>query len=101
MHHIDIYLDNCQILTKNQNSLGIGHKKLGISVEKGRGRIKKGENMQKLKSQNVDRLTRRSMDQDRSTDLLGFWVLKSLMHFTFYIVLLCFFRVSLIWAFRD
>ena len=36
MHHIEIYLDNCQILTKNQNSLVIRHKKLGISIEKGR-----------------------------------------------------------------
>ena len=75
MHHIDIYLDNCQILTKNQNSLGIGHKKLGISVEKGRGRIKKGENTQKLKSQNVDRADQ-AIDEsgsiDRFVGILGF-----------------------------
>ena len=37
MHYIDTYLDNGQILTKNQNSLGIGHKKLGISTQKDRG----------------------------------------------------------------
>ena len=37
MLHIDIYLYNGQFLTKNQNSLGIGHKKLGNSIEKGRG----------------------------------------------------------------
>ena len=47
MHHIDIYLDNGRISTKNQNSFGIGHKKLGISIENGKGRIKKRENMQK------------------------------------------------------
>ena len=37
MHHIDIYLDNGQISTKNQNSLSLGHKKLGISTEKWQG----------------------------------------------------------------
>ena len=41
MYHIDIFLDSGQFLTKNQNSLDIGHKKLGNSIEKGRGRIKK------------------------------------------------------------
>ena len=40
-----------KILTKNQNSLGIGHKKLGISTEKSRGRITRQENAQKVKSQ--------------------------------------------------
>ena len=39
--YIDIYLENGQFLTKNQNSLGIGHKKLGNSTEKGMERIKK------------------------------------------------------------
>ena len=29
MHYIGIYLDNGQISIKNQNSLGIGHKKIG------------------------------------------------------------------------
>ena len=29
MHHIDICLDNGEILAKNQNSLGIRHKKIG------------------------------------------------------------------------
>ena len=33
-----------KILTKNQNSLGIRHKKLGISIEKGRKRITRQEN---------------------------------------------------------
>ena len=42
MHHIVIYLDNGQILTKNQNSIGIGHKKLWISTENGRGITKRG-----------------------------------------------------------
>ena len=42
MHHLDIYLDNGQILTKNQNSLGIEHKKLRISTENGRNRGKEG-----------------------------------------------------------
>ena len=41
MHHIGTYLDNGQISTKNQNSLGIRHKQLGISTEKGKGRITK------------------------------------------------------------
>ena len=54
MHYIDKYLDNGQISTKNKNSLGIRHKKLGISTEKGRGRIKKRENAQKEKNQTVD-----------------------------------------------
>ena len=55
MHHIDIYLDNGQILTKNQNFLGIGHQNLWISTKNGKGRITKWENVQKkLKSQNVD-----------------------------------------------
>ena len=46
MHHIDIHLDDGQISTKNQNSLGIGHKKLGISTKKGEGRILKGKSVQ-------------------------------------------------------
>ena len=51
MNHIDIYLENDQISTKNQNSLGIGHKKLGISIEKGKGEgITKQENAQKKKN---------------------------------------------------
>ena len=37
MHHIDIYLDNGQIWTKNQNSLGVKHKKLGISTKRAGG----------------------------------------------------------------
>ena len=42
-------------MTKNQNSLGIGHKKLGISTEKGRGRITRQGNAQKVKREPVDR----------------------------------------------
>ena len=41
MHHIEIYLNNGQISTKNQNSHGIRHKKFGISTENGRRRITK------------------------------------------------------------
>ena len=37
-----------QILTKNQNSLGIGHQNLGISTEKGRRRITRQENAKNL-----------------------------------------------------
>ena len=37
MHHIDIDLDNSQFLTKNQNSLDIGHQKLGNSTKNGKG----------------------------------------------------------------
>ena len=40
-HHIDIYLENGQFLTKNQNSLVIEHKKLGNLIEKGMRRFKK------------------------------------------------------------
>ena len=57
MLHIDIYLDKWSNFDqKNQNSLGIRHKKLGISTENGRGRITRRENAQKLKSQIVDRV---------------------------------------------
>ena len=42
MHHIDTYLDNGQISTKNQNSLGIEDKKLRISTKNGRNREKGG-----------------------------------------------------------
>ena len=52
MHHIDIYLDNVQFLTKNQNFLGIGHKKLGISIENGMRMITKWICAPKLESQN-------------------------------------------------
>ena len=54
MHHIVIYLENGQILTKNQNSLGIRHKKLWISTENGRGITKRGNEQKKLKNQIVD-----------------------------------------------
>ena len=33
-HHIDIYLENGQFLTKNQNSISIEHQKLGNSTGK-------------------------------------------------------------------
>ena len=41
-------------MTKNQNSLGIGHQKLGISTEKGMGRITRQGNAQKVKREPVD-----------------------------------------------
>ena len=63
MYHIDIFLDNGQFLTKNQNSLDIGHKKLGNSIEKGRGRIKKMKKCAKIgKSKSLTVLTKRSTD---------------------------------------
>ena len=37
MHHIDIYLDIGQIFDQNQNSLGIGHTKSGISTKRAGG----------------------------------------------------------------
>ena len=48
MHHIDIYLDKWSNFDqKNQNSLGIGYKKLGISTENDRERIKNNKKMHK------------------------------------------------------
>ena len=41
-------------MTKNQNSLDIGHKKLGISTKKGRGRITRQENAKKIGALTVD-----------------------------------------------
>ena len=61
-HHIDIYLENDQFLTKNQISFSIGHKKLGNSIEKGRGRIKKWKGVQKSKD---SALTKRSTGSSR------------------------------------
>ena len=55
MHHIDIYLDNDQISTKNQNSLGIGHKKFQLK-RAGGGDHKTRKCTKKLKNQIVDRI---------------------------------------------
>ena len=57
MHHIDICLENGYFLTKNQNSLSIGHKKKkkeGNSTGKGKEMIK-NENVRKNgKSKSID-----------------------------------------------
>ena len=53
-------------MTKNQNSFGIGLKTLGISTEKGRVRIRKRENAQKVKSQTVDRVDQ-AVNQTRTS----------------------------------
>ena len=50
--------------TKNQNSFGIEHQKLGISTKKGKGETTERENAQKLKSQSVD-LVDQAVDQDQ------------------------------------
>ena len=73
MHHIDIYLDNDQISTKNQNSLGIEHQKLGISTEKGR-RDHKMKKMCKIeKSKSLTVLTRRSISPLPINQFFGIW----------------------------
>ena len=105
MHPIDTYLDNGQISTKNQNSFGTRHKKLGTSTEKGRRRITKWESAQKFEnSKHWPRrpywLSSRS-DQDRSTSSSGFGVFKKLPHFSFCTIFLRFFKVSLILASKD
>ena len=83
MHHIEIYLDNGQIWTKIQNSLGIGHKKLRISTKNGR----RGSQIEKvhkiLKSQNIDRVDQ-AVDQPGPIDrFVRIGVLKRLSHFMF------------------
>ena len=42
------------MLTKNQNSLGIGHKKLGISTENGKEKVTRQENAKKIGALTID-----------------------------------------------
>ena len=48
MHHIDIFLENGQFLTKNQIPLALSIKNWGIQLKKARGRSKNEKKMQKI-----------------------------------------------------
>ena len=100
MHHIVIYLDNGQILTKNQNSIGIGHKKLWISTENGRGITKRGNEQKNWKIKLLTVLTRWSTRPGLVDRFVGIGVFKWLPCFSFCTILLHFFKVSLILASR-
>ena len=56
-HHIDIYLEKSQFLTKNQNSFSIGHKKIGEFNLKKAGKGLTNEKVRKMgKSKIIDRV---------------------------------------------
>ena len=85
MHHIDIFLENGQFLTKNQIPLALSIKKLRNSIEKGKRKIKKWKKNAKnwkIKNHWPCWPGNRSFE-DRSTSSSGLGILRgSRAHFS-------------------
>ena len=56
MHHIDICLDNGEILAKNQNSLGIGIKNWGFQLKRAGGESQNEKVCKNWKVKIIDRV---------------------------------------------
>ena len=82
MHHIDIYLDNGQILSKNKNSFSIGHKKIGDLNWKWQGDDCKMKKCTKVgKSISLTTLTKRSIGWGPVDRFVEVRNIKRLLHF--------------------